>query len=71
LTVRERGEVKMFNEERGFGFIAPDSGEADIFFHVRGFIRQTRLPCKGDVLEYEVAPGRDGRMAARALESIS
>ena len=29
-----KGTVKWFNNKKGYGFIVPESGEKDVFFHV-------------------------------------
>ena len=34
MSVRQTGTVKWFNDEKGYGFITPESG-ADLFVHYR------------------------------------
>ncbi|MBB2494829.1 cold-shock protein [Aquipseudomonas ullengensis] len=34
MSERQTGTVKWFNDEKGFGFITPESG-ADLFVHYR------------------------------------
>lgn len=64
------GIVKWFNAEKGFGFIAPDSGDPDVFAHFSAIQTQGfRTLDEGQKVEFEVVEGPKGLQAAdiRAL----
>jgi cold shock protein len=64
------GTVKWFNADKGYGFIAPESGE-DVFVHFSA-IQSTgyRSLAEGQAVEFDVTPGPKGAQAAnvRLLE---
>ena len=64
------GTVKWFNADKGYGFIAPESGE-DVFVHFSA-IQATgyRSLDDGQVVEFDVVQGPKGAQAAnvRLLE---
>ncbi|GAC1313803.1 MAG: cold shock domain-containing protein [Mucilaginibacter sp.] len=53
----QQGTVKFFNETKGFGFITPNDGGAEIFVHSSGLIDNIR---ENNVVEYESEQGRKG-----------
>lgn len=61
----ERGTIKWFDEEKGFGFIAPDIGQKDLFVHQSNVNTLERTLEKGDRVEYEVSEGPKGLEAKK------
>ncbi|MDA3148007.1 cold-shock protein [Leucobacter sp. UCMA 4100] len=64
------GTVKWFNSEKGFGFIAPDDGSADVFAHFSAITGSGyRSLEENQKVEFEVEQGPKGLQAAsiRAL----
>jgi CspA family cold shock protein len=60
---RERGVVKWYNEAKNFGFITPDHGGKDIFFHRTDLETQEGTVEQGTRVEYEVGAGAKGPQA--------
>jgi CspA family cold shock protein len=58
----QRGTVKFFNAEKGYGFIQPDDGGRDIFVHVSAVTRSglTTL-AEGQRVAFDVEPDRMGK----------
>jgi CspA family cold shock protein len=53
----QKGTVKFFNTTKGFGFITPANGGAEVFVHSSGLIDTIR---ENDTVQYEVEQGRKG-----------
>jgi CspA family cold shock protein len=60
-----QGTVKWFNAEKGFGFIAPADGGADVFVHFSAIETQGyRSLEENQAVEFEVTQGQKGPQAS-------
>ena len=69
---RQRGAVKFYNTEKGYGFILPDDGTRDMFVHVSSLAVSglTGLGV-GECIEYSVRPDkRTGRPCAHDIRVL-
>ncbi|WHG59763.1 transcription antiterminator/RNA stability regulator CspE [Escherichia coli] len=63
-----KGNVKWFNESKGFGFITPEDGSKDVFVHfsaiqTNGF----KTLAEGQRVEFEITNGLKGPSAANVI----
>src|ERR1700679_1047598 len=67
-TGEQPGSVVTYFEAKGFGFLRPDDGGRDIFFHVSRLVEGLATDLKpGTRVLYELGMDRTGKMAASSV----
>ena len=59
------GTVKLYQESKGYGYIAPDTGGRDIFFDSSNVETPNHHISEGQRVEYEQVLGRKGPEAIK------
>lgn len=64
------GTVKFFNTDKGYGFIAPDTGGGDAFVHISAVERAGMATLDKDQrIKYELETDNRGKTSAVQLEA--
>jgi cold shock protein len=72
VTLMTTGTVKWFDAQKGFGFIQPDAGGADVFVHISAVERSSLGSLnEGQKISYELERDqRSGKMSAGQLQAV-
>jgi uncharacterized membrane protein YsdA (DUF1294 family)/cold shock CspA family protein len=70
IIMRFEGVVKIWNDDRGFGFIEPRHGGDDIFVHIKAFVSRSGRPDVGQRVTFEVEMGSDRKKCAKCVEVV-
>lgn len=63
-----RGKVKWFSDQKGYGFITPESGE-DVFVHHKSILSEGfKSLAEGQEVEFEVEKGPKGYQAVKVTK---
>jgi len=64
------GTVKFFNSDKGYGFIAPESGGGDAFVHISAVERAGMAMLEKDQrVSYDLEKDQRGKMSAVNLQA--
>lgn len=59
-----KGKLKVWKDDKGFGFIKPDHGKEEVFLHISALKDNRYRPQVGDVINYQITVDKDGKTRA-------
>lgn len=62
--MRIKGKITSWNDERGFGFIAPLAGGKQVFVHIKAFSNRNRRPEVNGIVTFALSTDKQGRPCA-------
>jgi CspA family cold shock protein len=67
----DKGTVKFYNDQKGFGFIAPDNGGKDVFVHATALERAgIRMLSEGQKVSFDTQEDRrTGKIAVANIQA--
>ena len=70
-SVEQQGSIVTYFEEKGFGFLRPDDGGRDIFFHISRLVEGASTDLRpGARVAYQLGYDRTGKMAAASVRVV-
>jgi uncharacterized membrane protein YsdA (DUF1294 family)/cold shock CspA family protein len=65
-----KGRISHWNDEKGYGFIAPIDGGKELFFHVSSLADRHRRPREHEPVSYRASTGRNGKPCAVDIDYL-
>ena len=62
--MRTKGKITTWNDEKGFGFVTPNTGGKQVFVHIKDFSNPNRRPENNQLVTYSLSSDKKGRPCA-------